>query len=284
MFRRRRHQQLVQGIHALAETIDSEARTLSTLPDHKLRHKTTELRKRHANAHESLDELLIDAFAVVAEASNRVLSRSISTSQLAAACAIHIGGGVELTCEEDEPDLVCVAVAYLRALSGAGVHVIAVDEQPSTDDFARMTALYSFLGLEARDIHEGMNTSSRQLAYASDVTYGPLTEFCSDYMVNMLSTPVPYPPIRQRLDFAVLNQLSAGRVERFILGGSLISHSGYCATVASDTMAASAAVAWLDVADYLRCYSNLGGVAAFEAKGFHLLPYVCEQPIEIGRT
>ncbi|MFH5229415.1 hypothetical protein [Antrihabitans spumae] len=199
MFQRRRRQQLIQGLRTLTKTVESDARAMSTWPDHKLRHKTIELQKRHANAHESLDELLRDAFALVAEASNRVLSRSISTSQLAAACAIHIGGGVELTHEDDEPDLVCVAVAYLRALSGAGVHVIAIDEQTSTDDFAKLAALYSFLGLEARDIHEGMNAPTRQLAYASDVTYGPLTEFCSDYMINMLSTPLPHRPIRQRL-------------------------------------------------------------------------------------
>ncbi|MFH5246062.1 hypothetical protein, partial [Antrihabitans spumae] len=96
--------------------------------------------------------------------------------------------------------------------------------------------------------------------------------------------PARQPGERSGLDFAILNQLSAGRVERFLLGGSLTSDSGYRASAISDTMSVSAGVAWLDVADYLRCYSNLGGVAAFEAKEFHLLSHVCDRPIQIGRT
>ena len=136
-------------------------------------------------AGESLDKIQNEAFAVVREASKRVLGQRQYDVQLAGGMILHEGGIAEMRTGEGKT-LVAVAPVYLNALPGKGVHVITVNDYLARRDAETMGKVYRFLGLEVGVIVNGLSQGQRQQAYNADVTYGTNNEFGFDYLRDNL--------------------------------------------------------------------------------------------------
>ena len=153
---------------------------LEALPDDELRARTGWLRAR-AEGGEALDALLGDAFATVREAAKRTLGQRHYDVQLMGGIVLHRGMIAEMKTGEGKT-LVATLPAYLNALTGAGVHVVTVNDYLARRDADWMGRIYEFLGLEVGCIVHGLTDAERQAAYAADVTYGTNNEFGFDYL------------------------------------------------------------------------------------------------------
>src|SRR6478736_1342973 len=151
-----------------------------TLADEQLSGKTIEFRQRVANG-ETLDELLPEAFAVVREAGRRMLSMRHFDVQLIGGMILHQGRIAEMKTGEGKT-LVATLPAYLNALGGKGVHVVTVNDYLARRDSEWMGRIYRFLGMSVGVIQHDLNDAERQVAYASDITYGTNNEFGFDYL------------------------------------------------------------------------------------------------------
>lgn len=164
---------LVKAINALEPAIQQ-------LSDEALKAKTTEFKKRHAEG-QSLDDLLVEAFAVMREVSRRVLKMRHFDVQLLGGIFLHRGKIAEMATGEGKT-LVATLPVYLNALEGKGVHVVTVNDYLARRDRMWMGPVYEFLGLSVGVIQHGLNTQQRREAYYSDVTYGTNNEFGFDYL------------------------------------------------------------------------------------------------------
>jgi preprotein translocase subunit SecA len=153
---------------------------IQRLSDEQLRAKTAEFRERHA-AGESLDDLLPEAFAVVREAGLRMLNMRHFDVQLIGGIVLHRGRIAEMKTGEGKT-LVATLPAYLNALAGKGVHVVTVNDYLARRDSEWMGRIYRFLGMSVGVIQHELNDQERQVAYASDITYGTNNEFGFDYL------------------------------------------------------------------------------------------------------
>ncbi|HTR17043.1 MAG TPA: preprotein translocase subunit SecA [Acetobacteraceae bacterium] len=152
----------------------------AALSDEALRAKTAEFRERIA-AGASVDDLLPEAFAVVREASKRVLGMRHFDVQLVGGMVLHDGKIAEMKTGEGKT-LVATLPVYLNALPGKGVHVVTVNDYLARRDAEQMGQLYAFLGLTTGVIVHGLSDTQRRAAYAADVTYGTNNEFGFDYL------------------------------------------------------------------------------------------------------
>ncbi|EKM98600.1 MULTISPECIES: preprotein translocase subunit SecA [unclassified Acidocella] len=153
---------------------------LQALDDAALAAKTTEFKAR-IEAGESLDELLEEAFAVVREASRRVLGMRHFDVQLIGGMVLHEGRIAEMKTGEGKT-LVATLAVYLNALAGKGVHVVTVNDYLASRDAQQMGQLYGFLGLSTGVIIPAVEEQHRRAAYAADITYGTNNEFGFDYL------------------------------------------------------------------------------------------------------
>jgi len=153
---------------------------IAALSDDALRGKTAEFRQRLAEG-ATLDELLPEAFAVVREASRRVLGLRHFDVQMVGGMVLHDGIIAEMKTGEGKT-LVATLPVYLNALAGRGVHVVTVNDYLARRDSAEMGRLYEFLGLSTGVIVHGLSDEERRAAYACDVTYGTNNEFGFDYL------------------------------------------------------------------------------------------------------
>jgi preprotein translocase subunit SecA len=153
---------------------------IQALADEQLRGKTVEFRTRLANG-ETLDDLLPEAFAVVREAGRRVLNMRHFDVQLIGGAVLHSGRIAEMKTGEGKT-LVATLPAYLNALEGKGVHVVTVNDYLARRDSEWMGKIYRFLGMSVGVIQHELNDADRQVAYASDITYGTNNEFGFDYL------------------------------------------------------------------------------------------------------
>ncbi len=169
----RTHQRRVPEINALEPA-------MRALDDAQLAGKTAEFRQRIA-AGASLDSLLPEAFAVVREASRRVLGMRHFDVQLIGGMVLHSGRIAEMRTGEGKT-LVGTLPTYLNALSGKGVHVVTVNDYLARRDSEEMGQLYAFLGLTTGVIVPNISDPERRAAYAADVTYGTNNEFGFDYL------------------------------------------------------------------------------------------------------
>ncbi len=167
------HQRRVPEVNALEPAIQA-------LDDVALAGRTQEFRARIA-AGASLDELLPEAFAVVREASRRVLGMRHFDVQLVGGMVLHSGRIAEMRTGEGKT-LVGTLPVYLNALSGKGVHVVTVNDYLARRDSEEMGQLYAFLGLSTGVIVPNIPDEERRAAYAADVTYGTNNEFGFDYL------------------------------------------------------------------------------------------------------
>ena len=174
----------VKGFMAQVQKINALEDKFAALSDGELRMMTDAFRDRLAKG-ESLDKLLNEAFAVVREASKRVLGQRQYDVQLAGGMILHEGGIAEMRTGEGKT-LVAVAPVYLNALAGKGVHVITVNDYLAKRDAEWMGRVYRFLGMEVGVIVNGLSGGQRQAAYAADITYGTNNEFGFDYLRDNL--------------------------------------------------------------------------------------------------
>jgi preprotein translocase subunit SecA len=153
---------------------------MQALTEEQLRDKTREFRQRVADG-ESLDDLLVEAFAVVREAGRRVLNMRHFDVQLIGGMVLHTGKIAEMKTGEGKT-LVATLPAYLNALAGKGVHVVTVNDYLARRDSEWMGRVYRFLGMTVGVIQHELTDAQRQVAYGADITYGTNNEFGFDYL------------------------------------------------------------------------------------------------------
>lgn len=175
---RGKYQERVDAINALEKDIQA-------LSDEQLREKTVEFKKRVENG-ESLDSLLNETFAVVREASKRVLGLRPFDVQLIGGMILHEGQIAEMRTGEGKT-LVATLPSYLNALSGKGVHVVTVNDYLARRDSEWVGQVHRFLGLEVGLVQQGLNEKQRRDAYASDITYVTNSELGFDYLRDNLA-------------------------------------------------------------------------------------------------
>ena len=170
----------VKRVKPLVNKINVLEEEISKLSDSELRGKTDEFKKQLADG-KTLDDILPEAFAVVREASKRVLGMRHFDVQLIGGIILHQGRIAEMKTGEGKT-LVATLPVYLNALEGKGVHVITVNDYLAKRDSEWMGKLYKFLGLSVGLVIAGMEPKEKQEAYNADVTYGTNNEFGFDYL------------------------------------------------------------------------------------------------------
>ena len=196
----------VKRIRPLVEKINGLEPDMQKLSDKELRGKTDEFKNRIKNG-ETLDELLTEAFAVVREASKRVLGMRHFDVQLIGGIILHQGRIAEMKTGEGKT-LVATLPVYLNALEGRGVHVITVNDYLAKRDSEWMGKVYKFLGLTVGLAIAGMNPADKKKAYACDVTYGTNNEFGFDYLRDNM---VIYKDqlVQRELHYAIVDEIDS---------------------------------------------------------------------------
>ena len=172
----------VKALAAIVPEINAFEPTIAALSDDLLRGKTAEFKARLARG-EDLDDLLTEAFAVVREASKRVIGQRHYDVQMMGGAAMHAGWVAEMRTGEGKT-LVSTLPAYLNALAGNGVHLITVNDYLARRDAVWMGQIHRWLGLSVGLVVSGVRTSpaEKRVDYASDITYGTNNEFGFDYL------------------------------------------------------------------------------------------------------
>ena len=196
----------VKRVMPIVEKINSLEEETSKLSDEGLREKTTEFKAR-IKAGETLDNILPEAFAVVREASKRVLGMRHFDVQLIGGIILHQGRIAEMKTGEGKT-LVATLPAYLNALTGEGVHIVTVNDYLAKRDSEWMGKIYKFLGLTVGLIISGMNGQEKQKAYAADITYGTNNEYGFDYLRDNM---VIYKEdaVQRGLNFAIVDEIDS---------------------------------------------------------------------------
>jgi preprotein translocase subunit SecA len=170
----------LKRIMPIVAKIEALEDSMKGLSDSQLKAKTSEFKERLSKG-ETADDILPEAFAVVREASRRVLGMRHFTVQLVGGVVLYQGRIAEMKTGEGKT-LVATLPAYLIALTGGGVHIVTVNDYLAKRDSEWMGKLYNFLGLSVGLIVHGIENSQRRDAYAADVTYGTNNEFGFDYL------------------------------------------------------------------------------------------------------
>ncbi len=170
----------IKTLQPLVNAINAQESTLEGLSDDEIKARTAALKERVEKG-ESLDDLLVDAFATVREAAKRTLGQRHFDVQLMGGIVLHRGMISEMKTGEGKT-LVSTLAAYLNALSGKGVHIVTVNDYLARRDAEWMGRVYNFLGMEVGCIVPGLPDDQRRAAYAADITYGTNNEFGFDYL------------------------------------------------------------------------------------------------------
>lgn len=179
---------------------------MKALSDDELKNKTVEFKNRIENG-EKLDDLLVEAFAVVREASGRVLGKRHYREQLIGGIVLHQGRIAEMKTGEGKT-LVAALPAYLNALEGKGVHVITVNDYLAQRDKNEIGKVHAFLGLTTGVIVGNMQPGSKKSEYAADITYGTNSEFGFDYLRdNMVINKEER--VQRPLNFAIVDEVDS---------------------------------------------------------------------------
>ena len=198
----------VKALAAILPDINALSADLAALSDASLRGKTGEFKSRIERG-ETLDDLLVEAFAVVREAATRVIGQRHYDVQLMGGAALHAGWVAEMKTGEGKT-LVSTLPAYLNALSGKGVHQITTNDYLAQRDAEWMGQIHRWLGLSVGLVVPGRRTSSleKRSDYSSDVTYGTNNEFGFDYLRdNMASTLED--KVQRGFNFAIVDEVDS---------------------------------------------------------------------------
>ncbi|HEX4763508.1 MAG TPA: preprotein translocase subunit SecA, partial [Usitatibacter sp.] len=175
-----RNDRLLKEYRRKVDAINALEKDIEKLSDQELQAKTPELKERVANG-APLDSVLPEAFAVVREASRRVLGMRHFDVQLIGGIALHNGKIAEMRTGEGKT-LVATLPSYLNALSGKGVHVVTVNDYLARRDAEWMGRIHRFLGLSVGVVVPQMESAEKQQSYNADITYGTNNEFGFDYL------------------------------------------------------------------------------------------------------
>jgi preprotein translocase subunit SecA len=170
----------LKKIQPLVAAINDLEPRIQPLPDAAFQAKTAEFREKLSQG-ASLDDILIEAFAMVREASRRTTRMRHFDVQLVGGVVLHQGLIAEMKTGEGKT-LVATLPAYLNALDSKGVHIVTVNDYLAKRDTEWMGAIYRFLGLTVGTIQHDLGDSERQAAYGADITYGTNNEFGFDYL------------------------------------------------------------------------------------------------------
>ena len=193
-------------MRAIADYINKIEPNYVKLSDANLVAKTDEF-KRRLQKGETLDDILPEAFAVVREASKRVLGMRHFDVQLIGGICLHRGNIAEMRTGEGKT-LVATLPVYLNALTGNGVHVVTVNDYLATRDSEQMGRLYNFLGLSTGLIVANLDFNQRKEAYACDITYGTNNEFGFDYLRDNMVSDVSQ-MVQRPLNYAIVDEVDS---------------------------------------------------------------------------
>lgn len=190
---------LVDGVLALEEEYGK-------LTNEQLAQKTNEFKER-LNKGETLDDILVEAFATVREASWRVLGMKHYPVQIVGGIILHQGRISEMRTGEGKT-LVATLPAYLNALNGLGVHVVTVNDYLAKRDMEWMGKIYNFLGLTVGCIVYGLTQTERQQNYAADITYGTNNQFGFDYLRDNMEI-YKEDTVQRGLQYAIVDEVDS---------------------------------------------------------------------------
>ncbi len=196
----------VKRVMPIVDKINSLSEDMSKLTDIELREKTNEFKNRLNNG-ETLDDILPEAFALVREASFRVLGMRHFDVQLIGGIILHQGRIAEMKTGEGKT-LVATLPVYLNALTGKGVHVVTVNDYLAKRDSEWMGKLYKFLGLSVGLVISEMDPRKKKEAYDADITYGTNNEYGFDYLRdNMVVRKEQL--VQRTLNYAIVDEIDS---------------------------------------------------------------------------
>src|SRR5712692_8325347 len=201
-----RNERLLKTYAGAVAQINALEPQIATLSDGALAGKTEELKKRYAGG-ATLDQLLPEAFAVVREASKRTLRMRHFDVQLVGGMVLHDGKIAEMKTGEGKT-LVATLPAYLNALTGAGVHIVTVNDYLASRDADWMGKIYRFLGLSVGVNLPQMEPADKRKAYAADITYGTNNEFGFDYLRDNMAMHVEE-RFQRGLHYAIVDEVDS---------------------------------------------------------------------------
>ena len=221
-----RNERLLKQYRKTVAQINALEPGLEQLSDTALQAKTDEFKQR-VQAGESLDALLPEAYAVVREASKRVMKMRHFDVQLVGGIALHQGKIAEMRTGEGKT-LTATLPVYLNALSGQGVHVVTVNDYLASRDAQWMARLYNFLGLSVGINLPQMPREEKQAAYRADITYGTNNEYGFDYLRdNMVYEPVDR--VQRGLNYAIVDEVDSILIDEartpLIISGQAEDHT-----------------------------------------------------------
>ncbi|MBT3429822.1 MAG: preprotein translocase subunit SecA [Proteobacteria bacterium] len=201
-----RNQRLLRKMTTLADKINAFEPSLEALSDEDLKAKTGEFRERSA-AGEGLEELLVEAFAVVREVARRTLKMRHFDVQLIGGMVLNDGKIAEMRTGEGKT-LAATLPAYLNAVCGNTVHVVTVNDYLAQRDADWMGQIYGYLGLSVGVVLSGQDNAAKRAAYACDIVYGTNNEFGFDYLRDNMAFSAE-DRVQRSLDFAVVDEVDS---------------------------------------------------------------------------
>ncbi|HYD80848.1 MAG TPA: preprotein translocase subunit SecA [Paucimonas sp.] len=221
-----RNQRLLKQYQKTVREINALEPAMERLADAELQAKTPELKERIAQG-ATLDDILVEAFAVCREASKRVLKMRHFDVQLIGGMVLHYGKIAEMRTGEGKTLTATLAV-YLNALAGKGVHVVTVNDYLAQRDAEWMGKLYGWLGLSTGVNLSQMDHATKQRAYASDITYGTNNEFGFDYLRDNMVYDVA-DRVQRSLSFAIVDEVDSILIDEartpLIISGQAEDHT-----------------------------------------------------------
>jgi preprotein translocase subunit SecA len=201
-----KHDREIKRMQPIVAAINDLEPQLQKLSDQELAAKTVEFKQRVANG-ATLDDLLVEAFAVCREASRRVLNMRHFDVQLIGGTVLHRGKIAEMKTGEGKT-LVATLPSYLNALEGKGVHIVTVNDYLARRDSEWMGRIHRFLGLTVGTIVHDLDEQERREAYGSDITYGTNNEFGFDYLRDNMKFRLE-DSVHRDFNFAIVDEVDS---------------------------------------------------------------------------
>ena len=196
----------LKRVYPIVDKIEAMGPAMEKLSDEELRVKTDEFKKRLSEG-ETLDDLLVEAYAVVREAATRVLGMRHYRVQLIGGVILHQGRIAEMKTGEGKT-LVSTLPAYLNALEGKGVHIVTVNDYLANRDAEWMGEVHRFLGLSVGVILNSMNPDERRAAYQCDITYATNNELGFDYLRDNMAV-YEKQLVQRELNYAIIDEVDS---------------------------------------------------------------------------
>ncbi len=196
----------LRNLNKMADKVESLEPKYEVMDDETLKSQTQVLKDRLANG-ETLDDILYDAFAVLREASKRVLNMRHFRVQIIGGICLHQGRIAEMRTGEGKT-LVSTLPAYLNALTGKSVHIVTVNDYLAKRDAEWMGKVHKFMGLTVGVVVPGMNDDAKRQAYQSDIVYGTNNEFGFDYLRDNLKKNLGA-MVQRDLTFAIVDEVDS---------------------------------------------------------------------------